>query len=116
MSPLRCRAWRDTLAGDRDRCAGTGATVRAALPVYRHIPESRSPVLDPRDEAYVQSEPDPAWREVMRCALTTYRQPDVLAVGDAIPSLTLTQLGSGEAVALDAPWARPLVLFFGSFT
>jgi hypothetical protein len=73
-------------------------------------------MLDPRDEAYVQSEPDPAWREVMRCALTTYRQPDALLLGDAIPRLSLTQLGSGASVALDAPRNRPLVLFFGSFT
>jgi hypothetical protein len=73
-------------------------------------------MLDPRDEAYVQSEPDPAWREVMRCALTTYRQPDLLHPGDMLPALTLTELGSRAAVSLHAPWGRPLVLFFGSYT
>ncbi|MCC7018694.1 MAG: hypothetical protein IT332_02995 [Ardenticatenales bacterium] len=73
-------------------------------------------MLDPREQAYVNAEPNPVHREAMRCALVTYRQPDTLAPGDAVPALRLARLGSGRRVRLDAPRRRPLVLIFGSYT
>lgn len=73
-------------------------------------------MLDPREQAYVDAEPDPVVREAMRCTLQTYRQADTLAPGDAVPPLRLKRLGSGRRVRLDAPRRRPLVLFFGSYT
>ncbi len=73
-------------------------------------------MLDPRDRAYVEAQADPHVREVMLCALTTYRMADVLAVGDPVPALSLARLGSDDAVRLDAPRDRPLVLIFGSYT
>lgn len=73
-------------------------------------------MLDPREQAYVDAVPDPVLRETMRCALITYRQPDTMALGDAVPALRLKRLGSGRHVRLDAPRRRPLVLFFGSYT
>jgi len=73
-------------------------------------------MLDPRDHAYIESQPDPRLREVMRCAVTTYRRADTLAPGDPVPALALTHLASDQIVRLDAPRDRPLVLLFGSFT
>jgi hypothetical protein len=73
-------------------------------------------MLDPRDQTYVDAEPDPARREAMRCALETYRQPDTLAVGDPVPPLVLRHLDSERTEALHGERARPLVLIFGSFT
>ena len=73
-------------------------------------------MLDPRDEAYVDAEPDPGLREAMRCALTTYRQPDALGVGDRLPPLVLRRLHSGRSLRLAARRGRPLMLFFGSYT
>lgn len=73
-------------------------------------------MLDPRDRAHVEAEPDPDVREAMRCALGTYRRADRLAVGDRVPALALRHLGADRTVALDAPRDRPLVLLFGSFT
>jgi len=66
------------------------------------------PVLDPRDRAYIEAEPDDHRREVMRCAVTTYRRADTLAVGDPVPPLTLLHLESDHTVRLDAPRDRPL--------
>jgi len=73
-------------------------------------------MLDPRDRAHVEAEPDPTVREAMRCALETYRREDRLVVGDRVPALTLRFLGSDRTLALGAPRDRPLVLLFGSFT
>ncbi len=73
-------------------------------------------MLDPRDRAYVEAQADPAVREAMLCALTTYRMADTLAPGDPVPDLTLARLGSVQTVRLGGPRDRPLVLIFGSFT
>lgn len=73
-------------------------------------------MLDPRDRTYIEAEPDPVVREAMRCALTAYRRPDRLAVGDALPALVLPRLDGTGTVDLGAPRDRPLVLFFGSYT
>lgn len=73
-------------------------------------------MLDPRDQAYIEAEPDPELREIMRCAVTTYRQPDALGVGDPVPALALTRLDMSGTINLGDPRSRPLVLFFGSYT
>lgn len=73
-------------------------------------------MLDPRDRAYVEAQADPAVREAMLCALTTYRMADTLAPGDPVPALTLACLGSDRMVPLAGPRDRPLVLIFGSYT
>lgn len=73
-------------------------------------------MLDPRDRAHVDAEPDPTLREAMRCALVAYRRADRLAPGDPLPPLVLPRLGAPGAVDLGAPRDRPLVLFFGSYT
>ena len=64
----------------------------------------------------MESISDKDWREVVSCALTTYRLPNTLHVGDRLPAVTLRQLGSAEMVELNVPRDRPLVLLFGSFT
>ncbi|MEM7117862.1 MAG: hypothetical protein AAF614_35860 [Chloroflexota bacterium] len=52
----------------------------------------------------------------MVCAITTYRYPDKLQLGDAVPDLTLTSLSGVGEVALAAERERPLILIFGSYT
>jgi hypothetical protein len=74
-------------------------------------------MLDPRDQAYVDTITDPGQREVVTCALATYRMPDVIRVGDQLPRLKLHRLGRPEAdVVLGVTGRRPLVLLFGSYT
>ena len=69
-----------------------------------------------KDIDIVDAEADPVIREAMVCSLTTYRQPDRLFVGDAVPPLELIHLGSGEKTTLKPENGKPLVLFFGSYT
>ncbi|HLK61236.1 MAG TPA: hypothetical protein VKU00_32100 [Chthonomonadaceae bacterium] len=46
-----------------------------------------------------------------------YLEPDHLKVGDAVPSVALTDLQSGETVWLGGPHlTRPTALIFGSYT
>ena len=74
-------------------------------------------MLDPRDKAYVDTITDPELREVVTCALTTYRLPDAIHVGDELPALRLHHLGHPDAdVVLSVSEHRPLVLIFGSYT
>ena len=65
----------------------------------------------------VYAQTDPVEREAMICSITTYRAPNKLNVGDAIPHIELTALESKEKVDLRTlVKERPLVLFFGSYT
>jgi hypothetical protein len=89
-------------------------------------------VPDPRDQAYIDTITDPELREVVTCALTTYRIADVIRVGDALPRLPLHRLAGPQitgdhldpipahrvaaVVALETTANRPLVLLFGSYT
>ena len=71
--------------------------------------------MDPHDSEYIHAVEDPALREVIRCTVTTYRRADRLSVGDPAPVVELVQLGSRQTIKLTIG-ARPLVLFFGSYT
>ena len=78
--------------------------------------EKLTALLDERDRAYIEAMPDPVQQESALCAVTTYRRPDRLKVGDSVPSLTLSDLGNQARVNLAAERDRPLVLLFGSYT
>lgn len=78
--------------------------------------EEQASLLDERDRTYIEAMPDPVQREAALCAVTTYRRPDRLKVGDSVPSLTLSDLDNKARVDLAAKRAHPLVLFFGSYT
>ena len=53
----------------------------------------------------------------MVCTLLGYRYPDSLAIGDRAPNLRLHPLDLGPPVEIgQLHAARPLVLFFGSYT
>ena len=52
----------------------------------------------------------------MVCAITTYRYPDKLRLGDNVPDLRLTSLHGVGEVVLAAERQRPLILIFGSYT
>jgi hypothetical protein len=69
-----------------------------------------------RDRELIEEQTDPELREAMVCALTAYRRPDRLAVGDAMPDLTLSRLDATGGVRLAGLRGRPVVLFFGSYT
>jgi len=70
-----------------------------------------------RDLEDVNAQTDPVEREAMICSITTYRAPNKLNVGDAIPHLELTALASRHKLDLRTlAQERPLVLFFGSYT
>jgi len=72
-------------------------------------------LVDKRDLRYINTESDPARREKMICAVTSYRRPDKLHIGDSIPQLELAQLhGNGKTIL--AIHDKPLVLIFGSYT
>ena len=73
-------------------------------------------LLPPGDVAAIEAARDEDHREAIGCAVTTYRQPDRLEIGDPVPALELTRLDAGRALALAAQRDRPLVLFFGSYT
>ncbi len=69
------------------------------------------------DREEVASEPDPERQEVMAEAISRYRRPDRLQVGDPVPSLSLARLEENGNVRLDGfAGARPLALIFGSYT
>ena len=63
----------------------------------------------------MDSEADPEKREAIRCAVTTYRVPDRLAVGDACPRVRAFDLAAEAwtSVSFDQ---RPTLLIFGSYT
>ena len=69
-----------------------------------------------RDRELIEKQTDPELREAIECTVTTYRRPDRLDVGDAIPDLTLQRLDGTGGVRLSGLRGRPLVLFFGSYT
>ena len=70
--------------------------------------------MDPRDREYMDSEADPEKREAIRCAVTTYRVEDRLAVGDACPQVRAFDLAEAwTSVSFDQ---RPSLLIFGSYT
>ena len=72
-------------------------------------------MLDSRDEEYILGMQDAAQREAAFCAVSTYRRPDRLNVGDLAPDLELADLQTGAMTRLTHS-DRPLVLFFGSYT
>ncbi len=72
--------------------------------------------MDERDRQYIEAMPDSAEREAARCAVTTYRRPDRLNLGDPMPSLRLARLDGSGFADLAVSNGRPLVLFFGSYT
>jgi hypothetical protein len=73
--------------------------------------------VHPQDLEGVYAQTDPAEQEAMICSITTYRSPNQLNVGDALPPVALTSLESRQTVDLRTLAAeRPLVLFFGSYT
>ena len=73
-------------------------------------------LIDERDIEGLNAQRDPERREAMFCALSTYRRPDRLFVGDPVPYLELVHLGTGEKASLRPTHGQPLVLFFGSYT
>jgi hypothetical protein len=75
-----------------------------------------APLLEERDAAYIRSEPDPERRAAVRCAVTTYRRPDRLDVGDRAPALELPRLETAGSETIGPGRERPLALFFGSYT
>lgn len=78
-----------------------------------------SQIINQHDLAYINSITDADQREVVVCSIRSHRRPEKLAVGDPVPPLDLTDLGSAETakmVNLAAVAERPLVLFFGSYT
>ena len=84
------------------------------MATLRQIDEDK--LIDRHDIDAVKAQRDPVVREAMVCSLTTYRQPDRLFVGDAVPSLKLAHLGNGEKITFKPENGKPLVLFFGSYT
>ena len=71
--------------------------------------------LDPRDREYAESLPVEE-RDVVLAAVTRFRRPDLLQVGDPLPDLELHDL-DGRSVGLRSLVnGKPLVLVFGSFT
>ena len=69
------------------------------------------------DRQEVESEPDAERQEVMACAISLYRRPDRLEVGDPAPALVLTPLEQDGTAPLDGyTSSKPLVLIFGSYT
>ena len=71
--------------------------------------------IDPRDRDYVDTEPDPARREAIRCTIATYRTEDRLAAGDPCPPLSVYNLETAALESLRLA-ARPTLLVFGSYT
>lgn len=78
--------------------------------------ERKPELVDARDGAYADLQGDPALRETILCSVVKYRRADKLAVGDAAPSLSLTDMDSRAQVALGGRSVRPRALFFGSYT
>lgn len=77
----------------------------------------KSKFVHARDLEDVSAMMDPVEREAMMCSIATYRAPNQLDVGDALPHLELTALASGQKVDVsELANERPLVLFFGSYT
>lgn len=73
-------------------------------------------IVEPRDLEFVRRPENAGKRGAIVCAVTTYRRPDRLAIGDRVPALELQRLTSGGTVKLDASRGKPLVLIFGSYT
>ena len=72
--------------------------------------------VDERDRAYAGRASDESLRYAITCAVTAYRRPDTLEVGDPAPPLELLDLATGRPARLSPGETRPLVLFFGSYT
>ena len=72
--------------------------------------------LDPREREYVESLSGEE-RATVVAAMSRFRRPDSLRVGDPLPYLELLRLEDAERVPLRSQLGdRPLVLVFGSFT
>jgi hypothetical protein len=70
-----------------------------------------------KDLEGIYAQTDPVEREAMICSITTYRSPNKLNAGDAIPHIELTSLETKQKIDLRTlAEERPLVLFFGSYT
>jgi hypothetical protein len=78
--------------------------------------DDRAGYLDPADAAYIATVEDAEIRKTMLCAVTTFRRPDRLFVGDQAPDVAFLRLHDGARVRLEFPSNKPVVLFFGSYT
>ncbi len=78
------------------------------LPAYQ--------TLHPGDGEYIATLQDPALREAAFCTVTTYRQPEKLKVGDAVPDVELTAMHTGAKLSTADSFGKPLFLIFGSYT
>lgn len=74
------------------------------------------PALSKRDRDFLAQVTDEKLYDDMVCAITTYRYPDQVAVGDPVPPLTLASVHEDRTVSLAAERKRPLFLIFGSYT
>jgi hypothetical protein len=78
-----------------------------------------SQIVNQEDLGFVRTIADSARQEVIACSIIAHRRPDKLNVGDPVPALDLIDLAKLETmqtVNLASVSARPLVLFFGSYT
>ncbi len=96
--------------------------VSIIVPVRPRAPDQAAPLdkytwVYAEDRQEVENEADAERQEVMACAISTYRRPDRLEVGDPAPRLVLSPLKQNGVAPLDAyTGSKPLVLIFGSYT
>jgi len=72
--------------------------------------------LDSRDAEYIEAMQDEQVRDAAYCAVTTYRRPERLNLGDPAPIVNVVILENEAVVPLKVSDGKPLVLFFGSYT
>jgi hypothetical protein len=72
--------------------------------------------LDTRDAEYIEAMQDELVRDAAYCAVTTYRRPERLNIGDPAPIVNVVVLENERIVPLQVANGRPLVLFYGSYT
>ena len=72
--------------------------------------------LDTRDAEYIEGMQDEQVRDAAYCAVTTYRRPERLSLGDPAPIVNVVVLDNERIVPLKVSNGKPLVLFFGSYT
>ena len=74
-------------------------------------------VVDERDVSHVLRPESEEERQIIACAISTYRLPDTVEVGDLAPDVRLHSLeGEGSHMMGELTGERPIVLFFGSYT